>query len=243
MAVHPARSVPGAADDLALPDLSIDAAGGEALANLVYRELREAICDSRLVPNQRLVQNALADHLGLSRPPVRDALLRLSQEGLVRAMPWRGGFTVSPFTVREVLDIYDVRLPLELLAVREAAGRHTAVQLAGLRELNQRIADGSVDRLLEQYGLNQGFHARVAEPSENDVLKRMLEQLWTMPSSLRMFYVQVADGEPTGHTVREHAAIVDALEAGDGDAAAERLQEHIEGAKRHAVDLLNRQAD
>jgi DNA-binding GntR family transcriptional regulator len=232
-------------DDAPLPDLRIESDGGEALASLVYRELREAICDSRLAPNQRLVQNALADHLGLSRTPVRDALLRLSQEGLVRAMPWRGGFMVSEFTVREVLDIYDVRLPLEVLGTREAAGRHSAVDLAYLREINQRIAEGPAahDHVQEQYRLNQQLHAGIVAPSENAVLKRMLEQLWSMPSSLRMYYVQVAAGEPSEDMVHQHADIIDALEAGDETAAADRVQHHLEAAKRQAVELLNRQAD
>jgi DNA-binding GntR family transcriptional regulator len=242
MASHPARGAHGTGDEAALPDLSIDTDADEPLASLVYRELREAICDSRLVPNERLVQNALADHLGLSRTPVRDALLRLSQEGLVRALPWRGGFTVSPFTVREVLDIYDVRLPLEVLAVREAAGRHTAVELARLREMNQRIAEGA-GRLAEQYQLNQQLHAGIVAPSDNEVLKRMLTQLWSMPSSLRMYYVQVAAGEPSEDMVAQHAAIIDALERGDVEAAAGRLQQHLEAAKRQAVELLNRPAN
>lgn len=241
MAVNPPRTA-GAAE-AGLPTLSIDVDADDALANLVYRELREAICDSRLAPNQRLVQNALADHLGLSRTPVRDALLRLSQEGLVRAMPWRGGFTVSPFTAREVLDIYDVRLPLELLAAREATGRHSATQLAQLREINQRIVDEQDGPLLELYSLNRQLHAGIVAPSDNEVLKRMLEQLWAMPSSLRMYYVQVAAGESAQDSVSEHAAILDALGAGDGEAVVERLRHHVEVAKRHAVDLLSRQAD
>jgi DNA-binding GntR family transcriptional regulator len=232
---------PGA-DELALPDLRIDADGEEALANLVYRELREAICDNRLRSGQRLVQNALADHLGLSRTPVRDALLRLSQEGLVRASPWRGGFLVSPFTAREVLDIYDVRMPLELLGIREAAGRHDGVQLARLRHLNQRLADKKPAALGEEYRLNQELHAGFVEPSENAILKRMLEQLWSMPSSLRMYYLQAVDQESQRHMVEQHAEILDALEAGDADAAAARLQLHLEAAKQEAVELLERQA-
>lgn len=228
------------ADELALPELRIEADGEEALANLVYRELREAICDNRLKSGQRLVQNTLADHLGLSRTPVRDALLRLSAEGLVRASQWRGGFVVSPFTVREVLDIYDVRLPLEVLAIGEAAGHHSRAQLAHLRDLNQRLAGGPGDDVGEQYRLNRELHAGMIAPSENEILKRMIDQLWSMPSSLRMYYRQIADRASADESVAQHADILDALEAGDADGAGSRLRHHLETAKQEAVELLER---
>ena len=80
--------------------LTIDDASADGIAGSVYRELRAAICDFRLEPNQRLVQNNLADQLGISRTPVRDALMRLAQEGLVHPSPQRGGYLVSEFTAR-----------------------------------------------------------------------------------------------------------------------------------------------
>ena len=214
---------------------------GDGLANQVYRELREAICDFRLPPNQRLVQNGLADQLGISRTPVRDALLRLAQEGLVRPAPWRGGYLVSEFTPQGVLEIYEVRIALEPLAAEQAAGLHTRAEIAQLRDLNARIETEPVGPVSEHYELNKPFHAVVVRPCGNDILKRMLDQLWSMPSALRMYHHQVAGGEVISEMVAEHDAILEALEQGAGAVARRRVQSHLEGAKRQALEHFNGQ--
>jgi DNA-binding GntR family transcriptional regulator len=229
-------------------DLSTDAptfelrlldGAGEGLAQQVYRELREAICDYRLAPNQRLVQNALADQLGISRTPVRDALLRLLQEGLVRPAPWRGGFLVSEFTPHEVLEIYDVRIALEPLAAQQAAGRHSRTQIAELEDLNARISSEPGGSLSEHYALNHAFHSLVIEPCGNAILKRMLDQLWSMPSALRMYHQQVLAEAAISQMVEEHAGIVAALAEGDATLVRERLLAHLQGARSTALDTFD----
>lgn len=222
--------------------LRIDDGSPDGLANHVYRELREAICDYRLAPNQRLVQNALADQLGISRTPVRDALLRLLQEGLVRPAPWRGGFLVSEFTAHEVLEIYDVRIALEPLAGQQAAGRHTRAQIAELQDLNARIARAPGRSIAEHYALNHAFHALVVVPCENAILKRMLDQLWSMPSSLRMYHQQVLAESAIAQMVAEHDGIVEALAAGDRELVRLRLLAHLEAAKQGALETFDPQA-
>jgi DNA-binding GntR family transcriptional regulator len=221
--------------DSPVAELTIRPVVGHALAEAVYRELREAICDSRLPANERLVQNNLADQLGISRTPVRDALLRLAQEGLVHALPWRGGYAVTEFTAREVFDIYDVRGALEPLAAGRAAGGHSRAQLTALRELNDRIAEAPETSVGEHYQLNQAFHAAVIEPCVNVILKRMLEQLWSMPSALRLYYRQVAGG-PIAQTVDEHARIIDALDEGDPAAVEATVRSHIEQAREATLE-------
>ena len=212
---------------------------GGGLADQVYRELREAICDYRLAPGQRLVQNALADQLGISRTPVRDALLRLLQEGLVRPAPWRGGFLVSEFTSHEVLEIYDVRLALEPLAGQHAAGRHTRSQLAELEDLNLRIADEPGASISEHYALNHAFHSLVVAPCGNAILTRMLDQLWSMPSALRMYHQQVLADSAITRMVAEHDEIVRALAAGDAALVRERLIAHLDAARAVALESFD----
>lgn len=211
-----------------------DGNSGELSAQ-VYRELREAICDYRIPPHQRLVQNTLAEQLGISRTPVRDALSRLVQEGLVDPAPVRGGFLVREFTPHQVLEIYDVRLALEPVAARGAAGHHSGAQIAEMRDINEAIGSASSESLSRQYELNERFHALVVEPDGNEILKRMLSQLWQMPSALRMYHFQ-AGGEEDDLTVGEHAGIIEALAAGDAAATVERVEEHIRGAKRIALE-------
>lgn len=216
--------------------LTIDDESADGIAGSVYRELRAAICDFRLEPNQRLVQNNLADQLGISRTPVRDALMRLAQEGLVHPAPQRGGYLVSEFTAREVLDIYDVRLALEPLAASQAAGHHTAVEIAMLRELNSAIAAQAEAPRDDTFELNREFHGLVISRSENVIIRRMLDQLWSMPSALRMYNLQmVADHDPES-MVSEHEQIIIALETGDGARVANDVRSHITKARAEAVE-------
>lgn len=224
----------GEADELAGLNLRMPETHTGGLSNQVYQELREAICDQRIGPNQRLVQNALADQLGISRTPVRDALSRLVQEGLVYPAPARGGFIVKEFTPHEVLEIYDVRLAMEPFGARRATGEHTRAQIAEMRDINAEIESSSLESVSEQYTLNERFHGLVIEPCENEILKRMLGQLWQLPSSLRMYHFQAS---PKEHevTVVEHAGIIEALETADADLVVERVERHILGAKQIAL--------
>ncbi|MFN8151687.1 MAG: GntR family transcriptional regulator [Solirubrobacterales bacterium] len=225
----------GEAEELANLQLRApDGISGELSAQ-VYRELREAICDCRIPPRQRLVQNALADQLGISRTPVRDALSRLVQEGLVDPAPVRGGFIVREFTPHAVLEIYDVRLSLEPVAARGAAGHHTGAQIAEMRDINAAIGSVSSGSLSEKYELNERFHSLVVEPYSNEIMKRMLAQLWQMPSALRMYHLQASE-EEHDVTVSEHREIIDALESGNATAVVKRIEAHILGAKQIALE-------
>ncbi len=221
-------------------DLTIDADATDGLAGSVYRELRAAICDLRLEPNQRLVQNNLADQLGISRTPVRDALMRLAQEGLVHPAPQRGGYLVSEFTTREVLDIYDVRLALEPSAAAQAAGHHGPAEIAKLRELNASIAAQTARQGAGAFELNREFHALVISHSENAIIRRMLSQLWAMPSALRMYNVQMYDGHDPQPMVSEHELIIAALESGDAVRVNDEVESHIEKARAEAVEHVEK---
>jgi DNA-binding GntR family transcriptional regulator len=221
--------------DLADLNLRTPDSHSGGLSAQVYQELREAICDCRIPPNQRLVQNALADQLGISRTPVRDALSRLVQEGLVYPAPVRGGFIVKEFTPHAVLEIYDVRLALEPVAARSATGNHSGAEIAEMRDLNEAIEISSLESVSEQYALNERFHGLLIQPCGNEIMKRMLAQLWQLPSSLRMYHFQASDEEHE-ITVVEHAGIIEALESGTADVVVERVEEHIVGAKQTALD-------
>lgn len=215
--------------------LKLPAAHKGDLSQQVYRELREAICDGRIPPHQRLVQNTLAADLGISRTPVRDALLHLSQEGLVQPAPARGGFLVTEFTPQEVLEIYDVRLALEPMAAAAAAGRHSRTQLGAMRDINIAIREGVDMPPREQYRLNERFHELVVSECGNRILIRMLSTLWGMPSSLRMYYLQVGGPDVIEAIYEGHQGIIEALESGDSKLVESRVREHIVGAKQSAL--------
>lgn len=209
----------------------------EPLVDSVYRTLRDAICDGRLEPNRKLAQIPLAEHLGISRTPVRDALQRLAQEGLVRAVSFRG-FVVSEFSAREVLDVYEVRIALEPTAVATATGNYTRLDIAKLKDICDETEATDVSDVARLYALNGEFHRALVEPCANRLLVRLLEQLWQMPSSLRVFHAQAALGTALKESVVEHRAIVSAIEADDADLAVERVRAHIRGAQQETIDAL-----
>lgn len=216
-------------------DLEITVNSRDGLAETVYRELRAAICEGRIPAGERLVQNGLAESLGISRTPVRDALLRLSQEGLVEPSPVRGGYLVSEFTEREVFDIYDVRLALEPAAAESATGRHSASQLAELRETNDRMRSLSCYSDPSGFELNRRFHDLVVAPCENRIRRRLLDQLWRMPISLRMYQLHMVSEQEWGVMLGEHEAIVAALEGGDPETVRSTVADHIRISRADAL--------
>lgn len=220
-------------------DLEIRISSRDGLAESVYRELRAAICEGRIGPGERLVQNGLADQLGISRTPVRDALLRLSQEGLVEPSPVRGGYLVSAFTQREVFDIYDIRLALEPAAAENATGRHSPAQVAHLKELNDRLRLESDYGSADSFELNRDFHDLLITPCENRIRRRLLDQLWAMPISLRMYQMHMVSAQEWSAMLSEHDAIIKAVEEGDPEAVRATVAEHIRVSRADALGHLN----
>lgn len=229
------RTIEAADDDLLPFQLSLDRPNGdEPLVDVVYTELRDAICDGRLEANQKLPQIPLAKHLGISRTPVRDALQRLAQEGLVRAVSFRG-FVVSEFSAREVLDVYQVRLALEPLAISEAFPFYSRMDIAAMWDICDKAAATDPTEVKTLYELNSDFHMELAQPCPNEVLVRMLRQLWQLPSSLRLFHAQAHLTSAMKATDDEHRAVLEAIEAGDRDLAVKRITEHIRTAENDTL--------
>lgn len=223
--------------ELALDDGRSD----EPLVDAVYHALRDAICDGRLLPNQKLPQIPIAKDLGISRTPVRDALQRLAQEGLVRAVSYRG-FVVSEFSAREVIDVYQVRLALEPMIVGEALEHYSRMDLAQLGDICDRTEATEASAVDDLYALNGAFHRALTEPCPNRVAVRMLVQLWQLPSSLRLFHAQAALTTAMKDSVAEHRGILRAIEEGDRDLVNERISEHIRGAQQETIRALGEDA-
>ena len=218
--------------------LEITISSREGLAESVYRELRAAICEGRIPAGERLVQNSLADQLGISRTPVRDALLRLAQEGLVEPSPVRGGYLVSDFTGRDILDIYDIRLALEPAAAASATGRHSASTLAELNEINEELRSTTAYTSKEGYDLNWRFHDVLIAPCENRIRRRLLDQLWSMPIALRMYQMNVVDADEWNTMLGEHDTIIKAVGEGDPEAVRATVAEHIRVSRADALQRV-----
>ncbi len=186
--------------------------------------LREQILDGTYEPGARLNEVEIADAMGTSRGPLREALQRLAAEGLVDLVPNRGAF-VRTFSPVELKQMYEFRQIIESGAARLAAQRASASDVAALRSMLDET-----DQLLGMtadvaYPATPDFHHRILELSGNAALVRAGTELQTQVHIARQ-----SSGRRPGRAraaFEEHAGIVDAIEARDGDAAAEAMARHL----------------
>ena len=183
----------------------------------VYRRLRDAIVDGTLTPGEQLRDLELAAWLGVSRTPVREALLRLAHSGLVLAQPGRST-VVSPLDVREVRDARDVVAAMHELAVREAVPVLTEADLATMRDANRRFAAAVQSGDVEQALLaDDDLHGVLVTIAGNRALDRVLEQFTpTLRRAERLRF-----GSLRGRaSITQHDELIRLCAAGDVEGAA-----------------------
>ena len=201
--------------------------------------LREGILTGRYAPGTRLVETELAGTFGVSRIPLREALRRLEAEGLVVISPNRGA-VVRALAPKDVVDLYDLRIALESLALRRAAER-----FADLRETTrmrhaqarQAIAARNVSAL---FRLDRDFHADLAAASDNPHLVAALGAQWSQVMRVMHAFFQAGD-YPTD-TWDDHEAIAEAVARGEADLAVARLTEHLSDSRDRILMSLRGKA-
>lgn len=197
------------------------------LRTLVFDELRGRIVSGALAPGSRLVEDQLAQALGVSRNPVREALRVLEAEGLIERSPRRGAVvaTVSP---AEAAKVFEVRQPLESLAARLAARKATEADVTVLREQLARMADAVTAAPDALPRLNTEFHAEVYRIAGSSFLAEVMQTIsWRMEWVFGQNHLVRGPG-----SLQEHEGIVEAIEAGDEAEAARRAEEHVLSAQR-----------
>lgn len=206
------------------------------LQTQVYLALRKAIINGKLPPGSRLIESQIATHLGVSRNPVREALRKLEQDGLVNHTP-NHGVTVADIDARQAADIAVVREELEALSCRLAAERITPQDVADLRQLIARnaasIAAGDIDEVI---GVERGFHERIVEISGNVTLARILANLRDI--ILRFRRVAFVLPDRPEEVLQEHTRVLDALEAHDTALAENLMRQHIRQANKRLQERL-----
>jgi DNA-binding GntR family transcriptional regulator len=204
-----------------------------------YAALHAAIVAGELSPGERLIEEELADRLGLSRGAVRGAILRLGHEGLVVRERNRGA-RVRRFTPDEAIEILEARAALESLAAGYAALRHTEPEA---RELEQLIADmerlHAEGELLAMSERNAVLHRRILEISRHDVARDICSRLHSQMVRFQ-FRTVLAPGRST-KSLAEHRAIVSAIAAGDRPAAEQAMREHLTSVGATLVEVASRQ--
>ncbi|ABO51474.1 transcriptional regulator, GntR family [Desulforamulus reducens MI-1] len=208
----------------------IEAVPHPQIRDKVYQQLRQAILDGHIKPGERLVERKLANLLGVSRTPVREALRMLELEGLVAHLP-RVGVVVAQVSDMEVLEIYRIRAVLEGLAARMAA---------------EKIKPGQLEQLINALEQLDGFvtgddleSLEKAHEEFNDLLYRAADsqRLYAMITTLVEHinrYAKVGYGLPgrIEEANREHRQLVEAIKLGDGSLAERLAREHIDNSRR-----------
>jgi DNA-binding GntR family transcriptional regulator len=196
--------------------------------------LREDILSCRLLPGTELREQALAARLGVSKSPVREALLRLAAERLVSIRP-RQGYQVTPVSVASAADLLQFRAVLELAAVRGAARAATAAQRAAL--LDAARYEGGADGFI---AYNRRFHAALAACCGNALLARATTDTIAQADRLVYLSLHALQGRDPQRLVAEHAELAAAVAVGDARAAVRKMREHLGAAERRILDALKR---
>ncbi len=194
-------------------------------AERVYQHVKQAVLDRRYEGGTLLTEGELAADVGVSRTPVREALLKLEVEGLIRLYPKKGAL-VLPVSAQEIADVVETRLLVEEHAVRKAVPAPPWL-IARLEELLERQREQAVrgDYAAAAHA-DRCFHAEIVRSGGNEILSRLYDQL--RDRQLRMgIAVMHSHPDRTAKTLGEHAEILDALRAGDADGAVAVIHRHI----------------
>ncbi len=211
-------------------------ASASSQGEVAYTALRRRIIQCELEPGERITEAQLAAETGVGKTPVREALTRLVQEGLVRSMPGHG-YEVTPITLGDVQDLFNFRIIVEPAAAQLAAGHVSATDLRRLDELCA-ARFSTLEKVSESQYLqaNYLFHTTIADASGNrrlaEAVRRALEE------SERLFHLSNVLKNRSQEVAHEHKDLVDALIAGDGETARKLTLAHITASQRLVLDAL-----
>lgn len=198
-----------------------------SLRDEAYQRIRQRIISLEMPPGSTIDEAELQSVLGLGRTPIREALLRLSQEQLVVIVPRRGMF-VSDISLTDLRHLFEVRLVMETLAVQLAARRGTVQHWREMERLLKRLPEpGTPDENEIMIDLDERYHRLIYEASGNRFLASTLTPLYAQ--SLRLWYLLLHRISSMRPAIHEHEAMLAAFKAHDEAEAVRIMQQHING--------------
>jgi DNA-binding GntR family transcriptional regulator len=214
------------------------------LGEVTYEALRRDIIRCKLEPGAEVTEGAICDRYGVGKAPVRAALARLNQDGLVRAVP-RHGYVIAPITLKNVQDMYGLRLVIEPTVARMAIGR---IDVARLRSVN--VAPGASkgeEAELVFLKANRDFHLAIAEASGNQRICGIMAQL--LDDMARLIHLGLFSSDWRAGTMRsahesqaaQHDDLIEALQEGDARKAESAARIHIEESRELVMKALHSQ--
>jgi len=208
------------------------------LADQVYEQIMDAIRSGAISAEDRIVQEKLAEEFEISRTPIREALFRMEQEGIL-TVAGHGGFRIRQLGPAEIDEIYDARCAIESYAARLLAE-------AGDRQANDRLrqrivaAEALEDKSVEAYfRANLAVHRAIVEATGNRYLLELFDNIWNRGSSFTLF--AAIENIDLDKSLGDHLALIDAIDIGNGAAAAEKMIRHINDGRALQMAASRRQ--
>ena len=195
------------------------------LADEVYEELIDAIMRREIGPDDRLVQEKLAAEMNISRTPVREALMRLEQEGVLEVSS-RGSFRLYQLGDDEVKELYQARAAVEGQGARILAVRNDAEDFKHLRKLIEREEDLEDRSARGYFEANRNIHRGFVERAQNRFLLEMFDMIWGKAMVFPLF--AAIENVDLSNSLGDHMELVDVLETGDRTEALEVFTRHIQ---------------
>ncbi|MAW46835.1 MAG: GntR family transcriptional regulator [Rhodospirillales bacterium] len=212
----------------------IEGSGSGLIRDGVYDQIRADILSCALIPGSTVYENELAQRYNVSKSPVRDALLRLQEHGLVEVLP-RKGYRICPISIADAHDLYEMRVLLEKSSVGRACDEASHEQLVSLDKFRE-VDDGD---LAHWVMYNRLFHKSIAELSGNTRMAKITCEVIDQFDRLTFVGVsntnKIASGE---RFVSEHCEIIDALQSRDRSKATSLIMKHIQKSRKRLFAVL-----
>jgi len=195
------------------------------LRDHIFEELQQAIYSGKLKSGERVTEKKVAEELGVSRTPVREALYRLASSGLIKMIPHRG-FLVSRWSLKEIKDVIELRIALEVFAVKLAIERIEPKEIDELKtlliEMKEAVKKEDITRASQ---LNTLFHDKIIIASKNKELSQVIEPIKNKIYHFRI--ISISSNNRLKESLYEHKNILDAILDKDSILAQELISQHI----------------
>ncbi len=222
-------------------DLELNMDAYLPLRDVVFQTLRNAILKGELKPGERLMEMHLANKLGVSRTPIREAIRMLEQEGLAVTIP-RKGAQVAQMTEKDLEDVLEIRDALDELAVTRACEKISDEEIAELRTVMKTFEEAAeskdVRRIVEA---DESFHNVIYEATDNPKLELIVNNL--REQMYRYRYEYVKDNADYNQLIAEHKAIIDGLERKDQDFVKQIMHTHLKNQVDAVRDVIRGQIE
>ena len=205
----------------------------QRLADQVYDQIMAAIHRGEITTEDRIVQEKLAEQFQISRTPVREALFRMEQEGIL-VVAGRGGFRIRTLDRQEIGELYGARCAIEGYSVRLLAERRDAALNDALRQAVTE-AEQLQDRTVAAYfRANKTVHRGFVEATGNRFLLELFDNLWNLGSAFTLF--ATIEAVDLSKSLGDHLSLVEAIASGNGSRAAERMIAHINAGRELQIE-------